>query len=105
MFARRAITARSMATTPGRRPLKPKSQNPRTGAAHHSHAYRAIRMRRSRGVLDRPIEFLARGTSHWTLRLWIPVPSGRYLIRADAVDRLRHHQPRTAVSVISVRVA
>jgi len=54
---------------------------------------------------DRPIEFLARGTSHWSLRLRTGVPSGRYLIRADAVDRLRHHQPRTAASVISVRVA
>jgi dienelactone hydrolase len=54
---------------------------------------------------NREIEFRARGTSHWSLRLRIPVPSGRYLIRADAVDQLRHHQPRTAASVITVRVA
>ncbi len=54
---------------------------------------------------DRPIEFLARGTSHWSLRLRIPVPRGRYLVRADAVDQLRHHQLRTAASVISIRVA
>ncbi len=39
-----------------------------------------------------PIEFLARGTNHWSLRLRIPVPRGHYLIRADAVDRLRHHR-------------
>ena len=55
-------------------------------------------------LCNRPIEFKARGTSHWSLRLRIPMPSGRYLIRADAVDQLRHHQPRTAASVITVRV-
>ena len=54
---------------------------------------------------SRPIEFKARGTSHWSLGLRIPVPSGRYLIRADAVDQLRHHQPRTAASVIPLKVA
>ena len=54
---------------------------------------------------NRPIEFLAQGTSHWSLRLRTGVPSGRYLISADAVDRLRHRQPRTSASVISVRVA
>jgi hypothetical protein len=53
----------------------------------------------------RPIEFRARGTLHWSLRLRIPVPRGRYLIRADAVDQLRHHQCRTAASTIWVRVA
>jgi dienelactone hydrolase len=53
---------------------------------------------------DRPIEFLARGTSKWSLRLLTPVPPGHYLIRADAVDRLHHHQRRTAASVIGVRV-
>jgi hypothetical protein len=54
---------------------------------------------------DRPIEFLTRGTSHWSLRLRILVPRGRYLVGADAVDQLRHHQRRTAASVISIRVA
>ncbi len=53
---------------------------------------------------DRPIEFLARGTSKWSLGLLIPVPRGHYLIRSDAVDRLHHHQRRTAVSVIGLSV-
>jgi dienelactone hydrolase len=51
-----------------------------------------------------PIEFLAHGTQHWTLRLRFPVPKGRYLIRIDAVDRLHHHQLSTAVSVPRVKV-
>ena len=53
---------------------------------------------------DRPIEFLARGTSKWSLGLLIPVPRGHYLIRSNAVDRLHHHQRRTAVSVIGLSV-
>ena len=53
---------------------------------------------------SRPIEFLARGTSHWSLRLRIAAPPGHYLIRSDAVDRLHHHQRRTAASVVRIRV-
>jgi len=52
----------------------------------------------------RPIELLARGTSTWRLRLRVPIASGRYVIRSDAVDRLRHHQPRTAASRIAVTI-
>ncbi len=52
---------------------------------------------------SRPIEFLARGTSHWSLRLRIAAPPGHYLIRADAVDRLHHHQRHSAASVIGIR--
>ena len=52
----------------------------------------------------RPIEFLARGTSRWSLRLTIKPARGRYLIRSDAVDRLHHHQLRSAASVIAVTI-
>jgi hypothetical protein len=51
-----------------------------------------------------PIELLARGTSHWSLRLRARVPPGHYLIRSDAVDRLRHHQLHAAVSAVGVTV-
>jgi dienelactone hydrolase len=52
----------------------------------------------------RPIEFLARGTSRWRLRLTIRLARGRYLIRSDAVDRLHHHQLRTAASLVAIIV-
>lgn len=51
----------------------------------------------------RPIEFLARGTSSWSLRLRIAAPPGHYLVRADAVDRLHHHQRHSAASVVGIR--
>jgi len=53
---------------------------------------------------SRPIEFLARGTSRWVLRRRIHIPRGRYLVRADAVDGLHHHQRHSAASVVGVRV-
>jgi len=40
----------------------------------------------------------ARGTTHWSLRLAVALPPGRYVIRAVAVDRLRHRQPSATVS-------
>ncbi|HTU86574.1 MAG TPA: CocE/NonD family hydrolase [Solirubrobacteraceae bacterium] len=52
----------------------------------------------------RPIEFRARGTSRWTLRLTVPLPAGRYTIRSDAVDRLHHHQLRSAASAVLVTI-
>jgi hypothetical protein len=52
----------------------------------------------------RPIEFLARGTSHWSLRLRIAVPPGRYVIRSDAVDRLHHREPRRSAPLIVMRI-
>jgi hypothetical protein len=48
----------------------------------------------------RPVEFLAKGTSRWTLRLRVPIPRGTgYLLRADAIDGFGHHQLRSAASV------
>ena len=53
----------------------------------------------------RPVEFLARGTSHWTLRVRMRVPAGQgYLLRSDAVDGLGHHQRHSTASVVRVRV-
>jgi hypothetical protein len=53
----------------------------------------------------RPVEFKARGTAHWTLRLHIRIPPGRgYLVRSDAVDGFGHHQRHSAASVVTVRV-
>jgi dienelactone hydrolase len=52
----------------------------------------------------RPIEFVARGTAHWKLHLTIKLARGRYLIRSDAVDRLHHHQLRTAASVAAITI-
>jgi dienelactone hydrolase len=53
---------------------------------------------------QRPIEFLARGTTHWSFRLDAPLARGRYTVRSEAVDRLRHHQPRSAASVALVTI-
>jgi dienelactone hydrolase len=52
----------------------------------------------------RPLEFVARGTSRWSLRLRFPLASGRYVIRVDAVDRLHHHQPRASASVFTITI-
>ncbi len=52
----------------------------------------------------RPLEFVARGTSRWSLRLRIAVQPGRYLVRSDAVDRLHHHQSRAAPSLMVLRI-
>jgi dienelactone hydrolase len=52
----------------------------------------------------RPIEFVARGTSRWSLRRRISLAPGRYTIRSVAVDRLRHRQPRSAASQVSIVV-
>jgi hypothetical protein len=52
----------------------------------------------------RPVEFAARGTSRWSLRLTITVPRGRYVIRSDAVDQLHHHQLRTAASSAAITI-
>jgi hypothetical protein len=54
----------------------------------------------------RPVEFLARGTAHWTLRLHIRIPPGRgYLVRSDAVDGFGHHQRHSTASVFRLRVS
>jgi dienelactone hydrolase len=50
----------------------------------------------------RPIEFLARGTTRWSLRMKLRLAPGRYLIRSVAVDRLHHRQPRSAASQTSI---
>jgi hypothetical protein len=52
----------------------------------------------------RPIEFVARGTSRWRLRLRLSLAPGRYVIRSVAVDRLRHRQPRSAASQASITI-
>ena len=56
------------------------------------------------GSCRRPIEFAARGTSRWRLRLNISLAPGRYTIRSDAVDRLHHHQLLTALSAMLVTI-
>jgi dienelactone hydrolase len=53
---------------------------------------------------SRPIEFVARGTAHWSLTLPLELAPGRYLIRSVAVDRLHHRQPRSAASRTSIRI-
>jgi hypothetical protein len=52
----------------------------------------------------RPIEFAARGTARWSLRLRVSLAPGRYVIRSVAVDRLRHRQPRSPASQISITI-
>jgi len=52
----------------------------------------------------KPIEFAARGTTRWTLKLTIPLAPGRYTIRSIAVDRLHRRQPATAASVLSITI-
>ena len=64
---------------------------------------RAGKLSRARSC-RRPLEFLARGSSRWSLRLRFPLAFGRYVIRVDAVDRLHHHQPRTAASVFTITI-
>ncbi len=64
---------------------------------------RAGKLSRARSC-RRPLEFVARGTSRWSLRLRFPLALGRYVIRVDAVDRLHHHQPRTAASVFTITI-
>jgi dienelactone hydrolase len=62
------------------------------------------------GVLTRPrscrhpIEFVARGTARWSLRLRASLARGRYVIRSVAVDRLRHRQPRSSASQVSITI-
>ena len=52
----------------------------------------------------RPIEFRARGTAQWRISRRIQIRPGRYWIRADAIDGLHRHQPRSAASVTQVRI-
>ncbi len=52
----------------------------------------------------RPIEFVARGTAHWSLKLRTRLAPGPYVIRSVAVDRLHHRQPRAAASQMSVTI-
>jgi len=52
----------------------------------------------------RPIELLARGTTHWSLRLRAPLAAGRYTVRSYAVDRLHHRQPPSKTSAVSVTI-
>ena len=58
----------------------------------------------TRRACSRPVQFRARGTGHWSLRRRQRIPRGVYLIRADAVDGLHHHQRRSGASVVRVRV-
>lgn len=48
-----------------------------------------------------PLELLARGTAHWTLRLTSLAP-GRYSASSDAVDGFGHHQRRARALVIRI---
>jgi dienelactone hydrolase len=52
----------------------------------------------------RPIEFRAKGTARWTLRLSVHIPRGSYLVRADAVDGFGRHQRHSAASVTKLTV-
>jgi dienelactone hydrolase len=52
----------------------------------------------------RPIEFVARGTAHWSVKLRIRLAPGSYLIRSVAVDRLHHRQPRAAASQARITI-
>jgi hypothetical protein len=52
----------------------------------------------------RPLEFTARGTSRWSLRIKLSLAPGHYLIRSVAVDRLRHRQPPSAASQTSITI-
>jgi hypothetical protein len=52
----------------------------------------------------RPLEFRARGTRTWRLRLAIRIPPGGYLIRSDAVDRAGRHQRHSEASVETIQV-
>jgi hypothetical protein len=52
----------------------------------------------------RPIEFLARGASYWSLRLRFAVAPGSYVIRADPVDRLHHRQLRSSLSLLAITI-
>jgi dienelactone hydrolase len=52
----------------------------------------------------KPVEFRARGMGVWSLRRHQHIPRGTYLIRADAVDGLDHHQRHSGASVVRVRV-
>lgn len=51
-----------------------------------------------------PIEFLARGTTRWLLRLRVHVPAGTYLIRSDARDGFGRRQRHSAASVQRIKV-
>ena len=52
----------------------------------------------------RVIAFLARGTTHWSLRLRTHIAPGRYLVHADAVDGLGHHQLAFTVPAVVLTV-
>ena len=52
----------------------------------------------------RQVRFRAIGAGVWSLRRHQHIPRGTYLIRADAVDALHTHQPRSGASVVRVRV-
>jgi hypothetical protein len=77
---------------------------------YHPSAHGRCRFVRRDGKVARPrscakpLEYLARGTSSWVLKLRLRLARGRYLIRADAVDAARHHQRHTAASVVRVIV-
>jgi dienelactone hydrolase len=64
---------------------------------------RAGKLSRARSC-RRSLEFVARGTARWSLRLCFPLAAGPYVIRVDAVDRLHHHHPRTAASVFTITI-
>jgi hypothetical protein len=52
----------------------------------------------------KPVQFRARGAGVWSLRRRQRIPRGTYLVRADAVDGLHHHQRHSGASVVRVRV-
>jgi hypothetical protein len=73
-------------------------------------AHRRCRFIERSGALSRPrscrrpIEFVARGTSRWSLRRQLSLAPGRYLIRSVAIDRLHHGEPRSAASRASITI-
>ncbi|MHB8657192.1 MAG: S15 peptidase family protein [Solirubrobacteraceae bacterium] len=51
-----------------------------------------------------PIEFRARGTRRWILRLRERIATGKYQVRSDAVDATGHHQRRSARSASAIMI-
>jgi hypothetical protein len=55
-------------------------------------------------VCSRPVTFQAHGTGSWSLRLHLRIAPGTYVVRSDAVDGYNRHQPRSASSVVRIKV-
>jgi hypothetical protein len=73
-------------------------------AAHHrcQFARRSGALTRSRSCAA-PVRLAARGIRHWSVRLR-HISAGKYLVRTDAVDGLRHHELRSGSLPIALHV-